>query len=40
LRIAELLNGKRADMPLVDVAAAFRPAPRERQEGDQQELTV
>lgn len=40
MTIAELLDGKKPDMPLVDVGAAFRPAPRERQEGDQQELTV
>jgi hypothetical protein len=40
LTIAELLDGKRPDMPLVDVAAAFRPAPRESQEGEQHELTV
>jgi DNA modification methylase len=40
LTIVELLDGKRPDMPLIDVAAAFRPAPRERREGDQQELTV
>ena len=30
----------RPDMPLTDVGAAFRAAPREKQEGDQQELTV
>jgi site-specific DNA-methyltransferase (adenine-specific) len=40
LTIGELLDGKRPDMPLVDVAAAFRPAPRENQEGEQHELTV
>jgi site-specific DNA-methyltransferase (adenine-specific) len=32
LTIAELLSGKRADMPLVDVGAAFKPVPRETQE--------
>jgi site-specific DNA-methyltransferase (adenine-specific) len=40
LTIAELLDGKRPDMPLIDVGAAFRAAPREMHEGDQQELTV
>jgi hypothetical protein len=40
LTIAELLDGKRPDMPLIDVGAAFRSAPREKQEGDQQELTL
>jgi|HubBroStandDraft_4_1064222.scaffolds.fasta_scaffold414302_1 hypothetical protein len=40
LTIAELLDGKKPDMPLVDVGAAFRPAPRERREGEQQELTI
>jgi hypothetical protein len=38
--IAELVGGKRPDMPLVDVAAAFQPAPRESQEGEQHELKV
>jgi site-specific DNA-methyltransferase (adenine-specific) len=41
LTIAELLDGKRPDMPLIDIGASFRAAPREKQEeGDQQELTV
>lgn len=40
LTIAELLDGKRPDMPLVDVGAAFRAASRERQEGDQPEPMV
>jgi hypothetical protein len=41
LTIDELLAGKRPDMPLVDVAAAFRPAPREKGTPiDQGELTV
>jgi hypothetical protein len=40
LTIAELLDGKRPDMPLVDIGAAFRGAPREKREGDQQELAV
>jgi hypothetical protein len=40
LTIAELLDGKRPDMPLIDVGAAFRVAPRENQEGDQQELIL
>jgi site-specific DNA-methyltransferase (adenine-specific) len=40
LTIAELLDGKRPDMPLIDVAAAFKPAPKESQEGEQHELTV
>jgi site-specific DNA-methyltransferase (adenine-specific) len=42
LTIGELLGGKRPDMPLVDVSAAFRQAPRERQEApeDQGELTI
>jgi DNA modification methylase len=32
LTIADLLAGKRPDMPLIDVAAAFKPAPREKPE--------
>ncbi len=40
LTIAELLDAKRPDMPLIDVAAAFRPAPKESREGEQHELTV
>lgn len=40
LTVADLLDGKRADMPLVDVGAAFRSAPRENREGIQQELGV
>jgi hypothetical protein len=40
LTIADLLDGKRPDMPPIDVGAAFRAAPCESQEGDQHELTV
>ncbi len=39
LTIAELLDGKRP-MPLIDVGAAYRPTPREKQEGDQRELSI
>ncbi|MGH7194373.1 MAG: DNA methyltransferase, partial [Candidatus Saccharimonadales bacterium] len=35
LTIADILDGKRPDMPLIDIAAAFKLAPRESQEGEQ-----
>jgi hypothetical protein len=35
---AELLDGKRPNMPVIDVAAAFPSTPREPQDRNQQEL--